>query len=363
MNTLQLSDAVRNQISNPRPDAEKLAAVIQGEAKPNKVHLGELIINNGVIQWVMENVLEREWVPLPEDGNREQMKRHLLCLVEYWYRMGYDYIRISGGLAFPIKQAEGRGSWADEHSGMISNWEEFEQYKWPEVQEEDLWHYEFVADNLPGGMGMMVCPTSGFLEMPMNYLFGIENLSLLLFDQPDLVEEVFNRVRKAILDTYARLVEFPKVMGIFQGDDMGYKASTMFSPEFLKKHSLPGHQQAARMAHEKNLIYILHSCGNLSGIMDYLIEDIHIDAKHSYEDVIEPVESIFDKYGGRIGIVGGIDLNYLAGGSEEDVRGRTRQVLEHCMPGRYLLGSGNSISGYCKPENVLAMYDEAYQFM
>ena len=359
LNTIQISHIIRDVVKNPCPDIDVFIDVVKGKKKPDKVHLGELIVDNKIIQWVNENILDKKWVPLPEDGNHEQMKEHLLCLIEYWYRMGYDYIRISGGLNFPLKN-EKEGSWAGQHSGLIANWQEFEEYQWPIVKENDLWHYEFVSENLPNGMGMVVCPTSGFLEMPMNYLFGIENLSLLMFDNPELVEAVFNRVRQAVLNVYSRLVDCPKVIGFFQGDDMGFKTSTMFSMEFLKKYSLPGHKKAAELAHSNNKIYMLHSCGNLAEIMDYLVDEIKIDAKHSFEDIITPVEQIYDKYRDKIAIIGGIDVNLLAGADVDNVRERTRQVLQHCMPGRYLLGSGNSLAGYCKPENILAMYEEAY---
>jgi hypothetical protein len=44
------------------------------------------------------------------------------------------------------------------------------------------------------------------------------------------------------------------------------------------------------VAHEAGRPYILHSCGNLSAILEDLIEDVGTDGRHSFEDVIEPVE-------------------------------------------------------------------------
>lgn len=359
---LKIADIVKDQINNPCPDINRLIDVINGKKAPTKVHLGEIIIRNDIIAWFTKNVFQKNWVDIPSDGNMEQMKAHLLCLIEYWYRMGYDYIRLSGGLVFKLKSIENDGSWTNRHSGLISNWQEFEKYPWPNVKDQDLWHYEFVSDNLPESMGMMVCPTGGFLEMPMNYLFGIENLSLLMYDNPELVQEVFIKVRNAILTVYEKLIDIPKVVGFFQGDDMGFKSATMYPPDFLKLFSLPGHKKAAEMAHSNGKIYILHSCGNLYEIMDYLIDEIEIDAKHSFEDVITPVEEIYSLYSDRVAVIGGIDVALLSDGTIDDVKKRIKKILKHCFPGRYLLGSGNCLADYSKPENVLAMYEEAYKW-
>jgi len=43
----------------------------------------------------------------------------------------------------------------------------------------------------------------------------------------------------------------------------------------------------------------------------------------------------------------------------EEVKRRTRQILEHCAPGGgYCMGTGNSVANYVKIENYYAMLDE-----
>ncbi len=59
-------------------------------------------------------------------------------------------------------------------------------------------------------------------------------------------------------------------------------------------------------------------------------------------------------------MLGGLDLNILAAGTPDEVRARTRQLIETCNPrGRYAIGSGNSIPSYIPVENYLAMIEEA----
>jgi len=72
-----------------------------------------------------------------------------------------------------------------------------------------------------------------------------------------------------------------------------------------------------------------------------------------------PVEEAYRRWSGRIAIIGGVDMNLLAAGSEEDVRRRTREILDVCgLAGHYVLGTGNSVANYLPLNNYLAMVDK-----
>jgi len=92
--------------------------------------------------------------------------------------------------------------------------------------------------------------------------------------------------------------------------------------------------------------------------MDDLIGDVGIDGKHSYEDAIIPAEEFQVRFGDRIAVLGGVDLDILSAGSTSAVRHRTRELVETCGPrGPYAVGSGNSIPTYVPLANYLAMVD------
>jgi uroporphyrinogen decarboxylase len=59
--------------------------------------------------------------------------------------------------------------------------------------------------------------------------------------------------------------------------------------------------------------------GNLAEVMEDIIEDMRYDGRHSYEDAIPPVEDACEKYGGRIAIPGGIDVDSLCRAAPEDI--------------------------------------------
>jgi uroporphyrinogen decarboxylase len=96
--------------------------------------------------------------------------------------------------------------------------------------------------------------------------------------------------------------------------------------------------------------------------MKDLIDDVQIDGKHSYENNIIPVQDFQSRYGNRIAVLGGLDLNVLGASSPESVRAQTRFLIETCGGrGRYAIGSGNSIPSYVPVENYLSMVDEAIE--
>ena len=369
-----IPQSIKLKNRQPAPDIDQFIGVITGKAKPKRLHLAELFADQEVMKWITEDILEKQWVPMPQDPSKyEQAKQHLLCLIEYWYRMGYDYIRLSGGVDFdvtlmPAGDTAGqfprdRRQWAKMTDGKIKNYSDFESFDWPIVKDENFWQYHFIAENLPEKMGLFVCPRSGFLEIPMKGLIGLENMAFMAVDNPDLLEAVFKKVGQILIEACEKLIEIPHVAGFFHGDDMGYKTGLLVGPDFLKKHVLPGHKQVVDLAHSRQKIYILHSCGNLEAIMDYLIDHVGIDAKHSYEDVIMPVEDFYSRYAGRVGILGGVDVDLLARADEETVRKRVQKMLTNChRNGRYAFGTGNTITNYCKKENILAMFDQAYRF-
>lgn len=205
----------------------------------------------------------------------------------------------------------------------------------------------------------MACHAGGIYEH-LAAIFSYEGLCLAIYDQPDLVEAVAQRIGELMLAFYRQLVELPGLIAVFPGDDMGFRSATLISPDALRRYTLPWHKRYAQLAHERGLPYFLHSCGNLREIMPDLIDDVGIDAKHSYEDAIMPAEAFQAEYGDRIGVLGGVDVDILARRSPEQVRARVRQLIETCHPrGRYCIGSGNSIPSYIPVGNYLAMIDQA----
>lgn len=351
---------------DPRPDASEFIQILLGRKHPARVPLVEYIVDDIVMRPIVEGVLGRSWVEYGSD--RDSQTAYLDNFIEFWYRLGYDIVRYEQSLEFSelklvIPDAapgstKQRG-WADEHRGTITTWEEFEATRWPRVEEFDFFPFEYLNKRMPEGMGLISSHGGGIFEH-ITWIMSFEGFCHALIHDPDLVRTIADQLGKSMQGFYRHLLDLDRLVAVFPGDDMGYNVGTLIAPGDLRKYFLPWHRKFSAMAHEKNLPYFLHSCGNVERIMGDLIDDVHIDGKHSYEDNIIPVQDFQQKYGDRIAVLGGMDLNILGAGTEEEVRAKTRFLMETCGGrGRYAIGSGNSIPSYIPPANYLAMVDEA----
>jgi uroporphyrinogen decarboxylase len=189
---------------------------------------------------------------------------------------------------------------------------------------------------------------------------SLQSFSYALRDQPDLVEAICQRVGELATATCAQAVTIDNVDMVFLSDDLGFYSGTLVSPDVLRRYVLPHYKKITDIAHQAGKLLVFHSCGNMYALMDELVDDIGIDAKHSFEDKIVPVEEAYSRWGDRVAILGGVDMDLVGRGTEEQVRARTRQILEICgAEGTgYCLGTGNTAANYIPKQNYLAMLDE-----
>jgi uroporphyrinogen decarboxylase len=351
-------------VQNPRPDGRGFIELVLGR-RSGPPPLVEYLVDEAVLRPVVAGLLGRPW---PDFGSgRKAQEAWLDNYLAFWHGLGYDVVRFEAGLPFVEPKAAaadptsrtGRRDWADEHGGAVRTWEDFERYPWPRIEEADFFPFEYLARRLPEGMGLVVCHAGGVFEH-LSWIMSYEGLCLALADDPALVEAVADKVGRLIVRFSEHLLGLPGLVALFPGDDMGFKTGPLVSPADLRRYVLPWHRRLAAMAHDRGLAYILHSCGNLASVMDDLIDDVRVDGKHSFEDAILPAEEFQEKYGRRVAVLGGVDVNVLSAGSEAEVRHRTRRLIERCGPrGRFAVGSGNSIPSYVPARNYLAMVDEA----
>jgi uroporphyrinogen decarboxylase len=354
-----------------QPDVEELLAVLRRERVPKRLHHIELFLDPEMIQAV-----DRRFQLCAPLSNSEPFYSLQRDIRVHAY-LGYDAFRI--GFVhkdiFPLpvlesgdtaagSQSRGRREWIEEHEGAIRGWADFERYPWPKVDQIDLTSLEWMEKNLPEGMGCYEL-TAHVFEM-VTFLQGYERLCYNLFDAPDLVAAICEKIGRFYADFTELICDFECMSMVWGSDDLGFRSATMTSPEFLRERILPWHRICARIAHEHGKPYLLHSCGNLDAVMEDLIDTVGIDGKHSFEDTILPVTEAYRRYGQRISILGGIDVDFLCRATETEIRERVRQTLESCTAGDhgsgYCLGTGNTVANYIPLDSYLVMIDEGRRY-
>ena len=279
----------------PQPDYHRLLKALRRQGNPGCVPFLELFADPEIIAAIAGGpvIYKQQQV-----SDRRVQEVALDQKVRFWHQLGYDALWMGANLQLPDKfelqtgdtaeLSRGKRTWVDENAGRIMSWQEFDSYPWPRVTDADFYPLEYAARILPQGMAI-VGMISGMFE-PVCWLMGYRNLALALYDQPDLVQSVIDRLREIYIPLASSLVQMDRVMGLWMGDDMGFRSSTLISPDHLRRYIFPYQKEIAAIAHEQGKPFLLHSCGNLEAVMEDLIEEVGIDARHSFEDAIQPVE-------------------------------------------------------------------------
>ena len=322
----------------PRPEFEQFRKAVMRQGKPDYVPFYELFANVEIMEAILgKKITDRA------------------STIEFYYKAGYDYLPTYPGVPMIL------GNLIDRSQGYpIKDLETFEKYVWPPTDSISFHEFETVGPLLPEGM-KMVGLTGGIFETAEK-LVGYEQLCYLLADDPPLVQALFDRLGDIYVAMYKGMADFDQVGAVTISDDLGFKTQTMIDPDYLRKYVLPWHKRLAEIIHAAGKPCLLHCCGNLSEIMEDIIEYVGIDAKHSYEDSILPVTEAKRLYGDRIAILGGFDMDKLCRGDEQFIREHARMLIEECgAGGGYALGSGNSIAKFVPVENYLTMLDEGWR--
>ena len=351
-----------------QPDWEGLVGCILRRGTPRRVHHIELFLDAEVQEAIVQSFGLLDGLD-PDDPYFVQKRQ-----IRLQRFLGYDYVRQGiEGLEMPLHRVQtsdtaqlprssGR-SFVESTRGPITSWQEFEAYPWPDPRAVSTRALEWYERNLPDDM--CVVGSGGFAHFAelLTWLMGYETLCYALHDDRALVQAIADRLMEIYNVIIERMLEFKCVKIVWGSDDMGFRSGTLISPKDLRAFVLPGHARMAALAHAAGRPYLLHSCGNLSAIMPDLIHTVQIDAKHSFEDTIETVQEAKARYGEHIGILGGIDMDFLCRSTPEQVRARVHTTLQDCLPGGgYVLGTGNSVANYLPLENYLTMLDEGRRF-
>jgi len=331
------------------PDFEQFLKVLRREGQPSHLPVYEHLASPGFVS-------ER----LGTDITRATGRAHWQLYVDFWMGMGFDCVPMEIPLKCELATGDAQGeSHQSEAHVVIRSREDFEQYDWPsEADPIDFEPFEIVAELLPPGAKIVGGVCMGPFEW-VSQMMGVVGLSYALVDAFDLVEDMFARIRSLHRSAVRQLATMNAIGALRQGDDLGFKTATFLPPDLLRQLIFPTYRDLADAAHAQGKPFILHSCGNLEEVYEDLIDDCHIDAKHSFEDVIQPVEEFKQQYGARLTPLGGLDVDLLCRGSESEIRAYTRGKIEACFDdGFYALGTGNSLTDYLPVENYLIALDE-----
>ncbi|MCU0343636.1 MAG: nucleoside 2-deoxyribosyltransferase [Ignavibacterium sp.] len=325
-----------------------------------------------------KKTLKREKVkciPLAELGVHPNIKEQFLSKkietlqdeVDFWYRAGYDYIKLQPKVDFnPMKIGLDNNvsynddgtifrKWASESNGVIANFNDFEKYTFPSISDIDYSNFENVKSLLPEGMG--VVGQYGDIFTMTWEMMGFESFSLALFENEDLIKNLNDRLGELVLSMFEYFAQSDIVDVIWYSDDIAYSNALMVSPQVLDIYLFSWLKKIGDLAKKYNKPFIYHTDGILFDVMDRII-DCGVTALHPIEPKAMNIGEVKKRYGNQLCLIGNIDVDLLARGTTTEIRNNVyKNVEEVGIEGGYCVGSGNSIPEYVKLDNYKAMID------
>jgi uroporphyrinogen decarboxylase len=305
----------------------------------------------------MEQITGRRFAELIE-GEKPDIEEFFRHYCEFFREMTYDIVSYEYGIVEILPDS---GAIMGGRPGPIQNRKDFEAYPWDRIpgkfMEKARPRFDALRKNMPEGMKAVGGAGYGVFEISED-LAGYEYLCFMMLDEPDLLRDIYVRIGDMMCEIWRHILEeYADVFVVCRmEDDLGFRSSTLISPENLRKYVFPQYARIIELIHGHGKPFLWHSCGNIFPIMDDVIA-LGVDAKHSNEDAIAPFEKWLELYNGRIGILGGIDVDILCTRTPSEIERIVFEKGSGCrgMSRGYALGSGNSIPDYVPPENYLAM--------
>lgn len=188
---------------------------------------------------------------------------------------------------------------------------------------------------------------------------GMENLMYDYYDKMDKLKIIGRKLiefYKRIIDRFHDL----GVDGIFTSDDLGHQKGPMMSPEIFEELYYPLYKEFVDYAHSKGLHVFLHSCGDNTMLMPYIIK-AGVDVFHPVQKSCMDYEETAQKWGDKISFLVGVDVqhvlpNYNPQGVRDEIKDLVKKFGRD--DGGLLLAASNGIMPDTPLENIVAMLDE-----
>jgi uroporphyrinogen decarboxylase len=201
------------------------------------------------------------------------------------------------------------------------------------------------------------------------YLRGLEAWLMDTVTQPEFCEALLDQTLKFWMDWFrAFLDEVGDVVDVIMiGDDLAGQKGPLFNPTFYRTIVKPRQKRLVQYIRSRTKARIwYHTCGACTGYIPDLLDN--------GIDILNPVQisaaamdpaDLKARFGKDLVFWGGgIDAQHvLPTASPETIRRHVRDNLAIWKPGGgYVFNNVHNIQAAVPPENIVALYDAAYEF-
>lgn len=233
--------------------------------------------------------------------------------------------------------------------GLIKTMDDLAMVDLPDPHDDALYTEALPFVEHKGDLSAWFITRAGIF--PTLLSLGLETFSIALFENPALVETLLDRYTDWTCTVARRACELG--FDVFAStDDVAFKSGPFFSPKVFHDLVVP---RLRRVGEGLTIPWVAHSDGNIGPLLDDMA-DVGIAGAHPIEKGAMDMAATKREYGDRLCLLGNVDIDLLARGTPDAVDAEVFGLMRDVAPGGgYIASSGNSLTSYLKPENVLAM--------
>ncbi|MDD5698574.1 MAG: uroporphyrinogen decarboxylase family protein [Victivallaceae bacterium] len=205
-------------------------------------------------------------------------------------------------LEFPVKNRQ-------DFEKMKKRYNPQSPSRYPQFWED----YKKSVENRNYPLGSMI---GGFFGWAREWI-GVEELSVMFYDDPGLLHEIFEFLGDFFIEANRKLVEEVKLDYVWFWEDMAYKTAPLISPKHFREFLLPQYKKVTSFLKKHNIdIILVDSDGNINELIPLWLEGgvngvYPLEAAAGMDAV-----ALRKKYGKELLLMGNIDKRALSRGRE-----------------------------------------------
>jgi uroporphyrinogen decarboxylase len=261
----------------------------------------------------------------------------------------------------------GSGSYSEAVTNPLAQFDNIGEieanYTWPDP---DWYDYSEIPAQIEGYEDYPVAGGGSEPFLIYKNLRGQEKAMADLVDQPEIVNYCLDKLFElAYVNTERIFNSLPgKVTYTYVAEDMGGQRNLMFSPKHIREFLLPGMKRMIELANSAGVYVFHHNDGNVTRILPDMVNlGINILNPIQWRSDGMDRKYLKETYGQQVVFHGAMDNQYtLPFGTVEEVRAEVIENLEiFGKDGGYILAPCHNLQPITPVENILAMYETAYE--
>ncbi|TXT66218.1 MAG: hypothetical protein BAJALOKI3v1_40028 [Promethearchaeota archaeon] len=226
----------------------------------------------------------------------------------------------------------------DYYGGYIKDRDDWEAYPKPDLKEEYKKAKKFFKGvqrkcrDIKDDICIVAQNALTSIFPPVWQGMGMANFARALKNDPKLIEERFRFTTDYTLTTFRAYKDCGAKI-FLEGGDIAHSHGPMINPKYFNKYLLPRYQEVADQLHEWGCKYILHTDGDVTSLLDFIVE-CRFDGLQCLEPPLVDPYLAKEKVGDKICLSGNIDTRHiLTKADKTEVEEATKDVIRALGPG------------------------------